>query len=106
MTSLFQTFAPIVSVSVNATTTATAAATLPGYPAVSGIDTVRLVNAGTAVAYIKFGADASVVADVATGVALLPGVIEVLDPPDTYKYFSVYAPSGTQSINITSGVGA
>lgn len=98
-------FCPAASVSVNATTTSgTTAVALPGYGTV-GLDTVRIANLGTVVAYIKFGADATVTAD-ANSIAILPGVIEVMDPSNFYGYFAVYSGTNTQIINITTGTGA
>lgn len=96
-------FSPQASVSVTGSTTAS----LTPFPAstVISVDTARVVNTGTVVAYIKFG-DATVVADATTSIALLPGVIEVFDPPNSATYFSVYAPTGSPVVNVTVGVGA
>jgi hypothetical protein len=102
----YSAFSPYGSVSVTASSTSVTTQ-VPGSGIVgSNIDTLRIVNTGTVVAYIAFGGDSTVTASV-NSIALLPGVIEVFDPASSATgYFAVFAASGSPSINVTSGAGA
>lgn len=71
----------------------------PGVVAVTrpriGTQTVRIVNAGTDIAFLEFGKDSSVVANPATGMPLLGGTIETFLLPNDITHIAVAGASGT-----------
>lgn len=70
-----------------------------------GVQNVRIMNDGSATAWLRFG-DATVEAAVATGFPVGPGVTEVLNPAETGDlYVAAIAAGSTGKIHFTPGVG-
>jgi hypothetical protein len=69
---------------------------------------VRVMNNGTAMAWIKFGSDNTVAATVAAGMPVGPGVTEVISPPTLAGgtlYVAAIAAGSTGKIHFTPGAG-
>jgi hypothetical protein len=65
----------------------------------------RVMNNGTATAWILFGNDNTVAATVAGGMPVGPGVTEVLTPPPGTTYVAAIAAGSTGKIHFTPGAG-
>jgi len=70
----------------------------------TGITNIRVMNNGTATAWIKFGADNTVAATTATGVPIGPGVTEVLSAQSPV-WVAAIAAGSTGKIYFTPGSG-
>lgn len=98
--SMKQPFRPTGGAAVNidvASTTANVALTLANQQ--------RVMNNGTATAWIKFGADNTVTATLAAGIPVGPGVTEVFTPPPGTTYVAAIAAASTGKIYFTPGIG-
>ncbi len=69
-----------------------------------GTQTVRIVNAGTDIAFLEFGKNASVVADVGSSMPMLGGTIETFLLPNDITHIAVAGATGT--IYFTTGESA
>lgn len=65
----------------------------------------RIMNNGSATAWIKFGADNTVAATLAAGIPVGPGVTEILTPPPGTNYVAAIAAGSTGKIYFTPGTG-
>lgn len=65
----------------------------------------RIMNNGTATAWIGWGVDNTVTAAVATSIPIGPGVTEVLTPPPGTTYVAAIAAGATGKIYFTPGDG-
>jgi hypothetical protein len=69
----------------------------------SGIAQVRVMNNGSATAWIAFGTTISVAAAVATGIPIGPGLSEIFTVPDGPVYAAAIAAASTGKIYFTPG---
>jgi hypothetical protein len=90
-------FTPIATVSLAVTTTTGRVAL------VGDASTVRLYNAGTATAFVKFG-DSSITA-ATTNMPIPAGAIEAFRPPGSSTHLAAITSSGTATLYATSGEG-
>ena len=65
----------------------------------------RVMNNGSATAWIAFGADNTVTAAVASGIPVAAGATEVLTPPIGSTYVAAIAAGSTGKIYFTPGTG-
>jgi hypothetical protein len=90
-------FSPILTASL-AVTTSTGRVALA-----ADASTVRLYNAGTATAFVKFG-DVTVTA-ATTNMPIPAGAIEAFRPPGASTHIAAITSSGTATLYVTSGEG-
>lgn len=96
-------FFPVNSITVSATTSASAGAALPT-PLVNGTQIRVARQASTDRVYIKFGSSASVAATTSS-VEIVSGLVEIWEMVDAsnYAYYSVITNNGTVAVNISTG---
>lgn len=90
-------FSPIATASL-AVTTSTGRVALA-----ADASSVRLYNAGTATAFVKFG-DSSITA-ATTNMPIPAGVVETFRPPGGATHVAAITSSGTATLYVTSGEG-
>lgn len=95
-------FQPVgASTSISATTSSASAA-ITGVP--RGTSTVRIVNSGTVVVFLKFGT--SGVTAAVTDMPMLGGTVETFQIRNDITHVAAITSSGTATVYITSGESA
>lgn len=89
------------TVALSATGTSSQSA-ISGFPSTSGSGVMRVVNAGTAIAFIKWGSSAPTATT--ADMPILPGAIEVFSVGTTTNVAAITA-SGTATVYFTPGNG-